>query len=127
VLELHRNIIKMRHQLFAHGDASAMTRPDDYPNELVFVSDSKGTSFHMTHFFAEPEFFELIIPLVEMLIQKTRYHADKLGKKFNRHFGPTKNLGEYRLNVLDPAAPVFSKLTKAEKTTREATIRPRPK
>jgi hypothetical protein len=33
--ELHRTILEMRHKLFAHGDASAMTRPDDYPNELV--------------------------------------------------------------------------------------------
>jgi hypothetical protein len=40
-----------------------MTRPDDYPNELVFVNNSKGTSFHMTRFFAEPPFFELITPL----------------------------------------------------------------
>jgi hypothetical protein len=122
-LSLHRDIILMRHKLFAHGDASAMTRPDDYPNELVFVNDSKGTNFHMTRFFAEPPFFELIIPLVETLIQKTRYHADKLSKRFNRHFSPTKNIGEFRLNVLDPTAPIFSKLTEAEKVTRQATIR----
>jgi hypothetical protein len=38
-LQLHRDIITMRHQLFAHGDASAMTRPDDYPNDLVFVNE----------------------------------------------------------------------------------------
>lgn len=43
--ELHQTIIKMRHQLFAHGDASAMTRPDDYPNELVFVNDGKSLRF----------------------------------------------------------------------------------
>jgi hypothetical protein len=99
-LSLHRDIITMRHHLFAHGDASVMTRPDDYPNELVFVNDSKGTSFHMTRFFAEPPFFELITPLSETLIEKTHYHADKLGKRFNRFFGPSKNLGEFRLNVL---------------------------
>jgi hypothetical protein len=49
-LELHQTIIKMRHQLFAHGDASAMTRPDDYPNELVFVNSRQGRRFHMTRF-----------------------------------------------------------------------------
>jgi hypothetical protein len=123
--ELHRSLILMRHQLFAHADASAMTRPDDYPNELVFENDSRGTSFRMTRFLAEPQFFQLMVPLVETLIQKTRYHADKFGKKFNRHFGPSKNLGEFRLNVLVPAAPIFSKLTESEKTTRQATIRPR--
>jgi hypothetical protein len=125
--ELHRSIILIRHQLFAHGDASAMTRPDDYPNELVFENNGRGLSFRMTRFLAEPEFFQLMIPLVERLIQKTRYHADKLGKKFNRYFGPSKNIGEFRLNVLDCSKPVFSKLTGAEKVTREATIRPRPK
>jgi hypothetical protein len=119
-LGLHRYIVATRHKLFAHGDASAMTRPNDYPNELVFVNDSKRTSFHMTRFLAEPEFFQLITPLVETLIKKTRYHADKLGKKFNRHFGPSKNLGEYRLNVLDPTGPIFSKLTDTEKIVRQA-------
>jgi hypothetical protein len=48
-----------------------------------------------------------------------------LGKRFNRYFGPSKNLGEFRLNVLDPAAPIFSKLTEEEKASREAIIRPR--
>ena len=124
-LSLHRDILFLRHQLFAHGDASAMTRPDDYPNELVFVNNNMGSTFHMTRFLAEPEFFKLLLPLVETLIKKTRYHADKLGKKFKQHFGQYKNLGEYRLNVLDPARPIFSKLTTTEKTTREATIRPR--
>jgi hypothetical protein len=125
--ESHRSLIQMRHQLFAHGDASAMTRPNDYPNELVFVNDSKGTSFHMTRFLAEPAFFELITPLVETLILKTRYHADKLSKKFKQHFGPSKKQGEFRLNVLDPAGPIFSKLTEEEKATRQATIRPAPR
>jgi hypothetical protein len=86
---------------------------------------AKQSTFHMTRFLAEPEFFKLQLPLVKALIKKTRYHADKLGKKFKYHFGPHKNLGEYRLNVLDPAKPIFSKLTATEKTTREATIRPR--
>jgi hypothetical protein len=124
-LELHRSIILMRHQLFAHSDASAMTRPDDYPNELVFENDNKGTSFHMTRFLAEPEFFKLMVPLVETLMRKTRYNADKLSKTFNRHFGKYRNLGQFRLNVLDPSAPIFSKLTAAEKATRQSTIRPR--
>jgi hypothetical protein len=52
--ELFRTIIAMRHQLFAHGDASVMTRPDDYPNELVFENDNQGRSFHMTRSLAEP-------------------------------------------------------------------------
>ncbi len=115
----------MRHQLFAHGDASVMTRLDDYPNELVFENNGRALSFRMTRFLAEPEFFKLMIPLVETLIQKTRYHADKLGKKFNHYFGPSKNVGEFRLNVLDPDKPIFSRLTKAEKITRKTTIRSR--
>jgi len=55
--------------------------------------------------------------LVKTLIKKTRYHADKLARKFKGYFGPYKNLGEYRLSVLDPAQPIFSKLTAIEKTT----------
>jgi hypothetical protein len=125
--ELHRTILEMRHTLFAHGDASAMTRPDDYPNELVFVNSRQGRRFHMTRFLAEPPFFELMKPLLDALIEKTRYHSNKLADKLKGHFGPFKNLGEFRLNVLDANAPIFSKLTEAEKVTREATIRPRPK
>jgi hypothetical protein len=126
-LKLHRDIITMRHQLFAHADASAMTRPDDYPNELVFTNDGKGLRFGITRFLAEPPFFKLISPLVDELITKTDYHREQLVKKFYRYFGQSKNIGEFRLSVLDPAAPIFSKLTEAEKTTRQATIRPRPK
>jgi hypothetical protein len=125
--ELHRTILEMRHKLFAHGDASAMTRPDDYPNELVFVNSRQGRRFHMTRFLAEPPFFELMKPLLDALIEKTRHHSNKLADKLKGHFGPFKNLGEFRLNVLDANAPIFSKLTEAEKVTREATIRPRPK
>ena len=124
--ELHRAIITMRHQLFAHGDASAMTRPDDYPNELVFVNDNRGRRFHMTRFLAEPAFFEFMKPLLDVLIEKTRYHSDKLSNKLKGHFGRFKNIGEFRLNVLDANAPIFSKLTEAEKITRNATIRPAP-
>ena len=125
--ELHRTILEMRHKLFAHGDASAMTRPDDYPNELVFVNSRQGRRFHMTRFLAEPPFFELMKPLLDALIEKTRYHSNKLADKLKGHFGPFKNLGEFRLNVLYANAPIFMKLTEAEKVTREATIRPRPK
>ncbi len=125
--ELHQTIIKMRHQLFAHGDASATTRPDDYPNELVFVNDGKSLGFHMTRFLAEPPFFTLMNPLLDALIKKTRYHSDKLGKKFNRYFGPSKSIGEFRLNVLDSSKPIFSKLKEAEKVVRKATIRTHPK
>ena len=100
-----------------------MTRPDDYPNELVFVNSRQGRRFHMTRFLAEPPFFELMKPLLE----KTRYHSNKLADKLKGHFGPFKNLGEFRLNVLDANAPIFSKLTETEKVAREATIRPRPK
>jgi hypothetical protein len=124
-LELHQSIIKMRHQLFAHGDASAMTRPDDYPNDLVFVNNGKTVRFNMTRFLAEPPVFELMKPLLDALIKKTRYHTTKLTEKFKKYF-ELSNIGEFRLNVLDPAAPIFSKLTEAEKFTRNEIIRPPP-
>ncbi len=125
-LALHRDIIKIRHQLFAPGDASVMTRPNDYPNDLVFVNDGKDCRFNMTRLLVERPFFEWIIPLLDSLIEKTRYHSSKFANKLKGHFGSFKNIGEFRLNVLDPAAPIFSKLTEAEKTTRQATIRPPP-
>jgi hypothetical protein len=126
-LGLHRGIIKIRHKLFAHGDASVMTRPDDYPNELVFVNKGKGRRFNMTRFFVEPPVFECMNPLLDALIEKTRYHSGKFANKLKRHFGPFKNIGEFRLNVLEPTAPIFSKLTATEKVVRESTIRPPPK
>ncbi len=126
-LNLHRDIITLRNQLFAHVDASVMTRPDDYPNELVLINDGKTFHFIITPFFAEPPFFKAISPLVDELIKETDYHKDKLVKEFYRDFGLPKDIGEFRLNVVDAAAPIFSKQTEAEKTTWEATIRPRPK
>jgi hypothetical protein len=124
-IELHRKILHMRNQLFAHTDASAELRPDDYPNELVFENDGKELRFAITRFLGEPETFEAMKPLVDILVKKTWYHREKLSKKFKSHFGPYKNLGEFRLNVLDPVAPIFSKLSTAEKLIRQEVIRPR--
>jgi len=85
-----------------------MTRPDDYPNELVFVNDGKGHRFNMTRFSVEPPFFDdLMNPLLDALIAKTRYHSDKLANKLKSHFGPFKNIGEIRLNIVDANAPIF--------------------
>jgi hypothetical protein len=125
--ELHRTILEMRHKLFAHGDASVMTRPDDYPNELVFVNNGKGHRFNMTRFSVEPPFFELMNPLLDGLIKKTRYHSDKLANKLKSHFGPFKNIGQFRLNVLDADPAIFSRLTEAEEVIRKAIKRPSPK
>jgi hypothetical protein len=126
-LSLHRDIITLRNQLFAHADPSAMTRADDYPNELVLINDGKTFHFIVTPFLAEPPFFKLITLLVDELIKETHSHRERLVKEFYRDFGLPKDIGEFRLNVVDPTAPSFSKLTAAEKVTREATIRPRPK
>jgi hypothetical protein len=41
-----------------------------------------------------------MVPLLDTLIKKTRYHSNKLGKKFKGQFGPYKNLGQFRLNVV---------------------------
>src|SRR5258708_6178701 len=114
-LNLHRDIITLRNQLFAHGDASVMTRADDYPNELVFANSRQGRRFHMTRFLAEPPFFEFMKPLLDALIEKTRYHSNKFADNLKGRVGPFKNLGEFRLNVLDANAPIFSKLTETQK------------
>jgi hypothetical protein len=124
-IDLHRDVIGLRHQLFAHTDASAITRPDDYPNELVLLNDGKTFRFTITPFFAEPPFFKLIAPLVDELIKETRDRNEQLVEKFYRDFGLPKEIGEFRLNVLNPAAPVFSKLTEPQKAIRKEIIRPR--
>ena len=114
-LVLHRLTVQMRHQIFEHADASPFIQ-DSYPNELVFVNNIVGNCRQEFHLqvtpFVKPslDFFQSLSPLLSALIEKTHYHADKLGKKFFRYFGPSKNVGEFRLNVLDSSAPLFSKV-----------------
>jgi hypothetical protein len=98
-----------------------MARADDYPNELAFTNDERGLRFGIARFLAEPDFFKLMSPLVDELITKTRYHRDKLGKKFYRYFGHSKNI-EFRLNVLNPAGPAFSKLKRLSEKKRSGRV-----
>jgi hypothetical protein len=41
--DVHETIIEIRHKLFAHAEASAVLRDDDYPND-VFLMNYKGKS-----------------------------------------------------------------------------------
>jgi hypothetical protein len=82
----------------------------------------------MTRFLAEPPFFELMKPLLDALIEKTRYHSKQACRQIERPLWTIQK--SWRVSpqtFLDANAPIFSKLTEAEKVTREATIRPGPK
>jgi hypothetical protein len=60
-----------------------------------------------------PGVLEEMAKLVESLIEKTNYHRQKHAKKFGREVAKLGK-GEFRLNVLDPTAPLFTKLTESE-------------
>jgi hypothetical protein len=65
-----------------------------------------------------PSLLEKMAPLVNGLIEKTNYHRRKYAKKFSKQIvGLGK--GEFRLNVVDPAAPLFTKLSEAERRIRK--------
>jgi len=116
--ELHRDIMRLRHKLFAHADASLTVGKDDYPNEAVIESDGETIAIAASRAAVKPIFLERMLPLVDALIKKTGYHRSRLAKKYAKTI---RNLGkgEFRLNVTDPNGPIFVRLSEAEKLVRE--------
>jgi hypothetical protein len=57
-------------------------------------------------------------PLVNGPIEKTNYHRHKYAKKLSKQIAGLGK-GEFRFNVLDPAAPLFTKLSEAETRIRK--------
>jgi hypothetical protein len=114
----HTLIMTLRHKLFAHADASILAAPDDYPNEAVIMNDGRTISMNVSRVAVVPSLLEKMAPLVNGLIEKTNYHRRKYAKKFSKQIvGLGK--GEFRLNVVDPAAPLFTKLSAAEMRIRK--------
>jgi hypothetical protein len=109
---LHDNIITMRHKIFAHSEATLAVGPDDYPHEAVIEND--GNTIAMA---VKPDVLEQMRHLVEALITKTDYHRLKHANKFAKTLRKLGK-GEFRLNVVDPSAPLFQKLSGAEKLVR---------
>ena len=110
---LHRQLLTMRHKLFAHAEASLSAGDDNYPNEAVIVNDGQIISMNVSRSAVVPGVLEEMAKLVESLIEKTNYHRQKHAKKFGREVAKLGK-GEFRLNVLDPTAPLFTKLTESE-------------
>jgi hypothetical protein len=82
--ELHGHIMTLRHQLFAHGDASLTVGKDDYPNETVIENDGQNIAIAVSRAAFKPTFLERMLPLVEALIEKTYYHRLKLSRKLSK-------------------------------------------
>jgi hypothetical protein len=119
-LELHKSIMILRHKTGAHTDASPII-PDTNLYELIFENRLIDGCLHSFRigvdplFVPDPDFFQEMQPLLKVLIEKTRYSANRVGNRFRRYFTPHKNIGEFRLNVLDPTEPMFSRLSQAQK------------
>jgi hypothetical protein len=115
---LHKNIMKMRHTLFAHAQASLTVGKDDYPNEVVIEHDGTIPRICVSRAAVKTVVLERMVPLVEALIEKTSWHRSKFAKKYSK---TVRNLGkgEFRLNVTDPNAPIFVRLSKGEKFVRK--------
>jgi hypothetical protein len=115
---LHDDIMTLRHKLFAHGEASLTVGKDDYPNEAVIESDGQNIVIAVSRAAVKPIFLQRMLPLVEALIEKTGYHRSKLAKKFSKTIRALGK-GQFRLNVLDPNAPIFVPLSEDEKHVRK--------
>jgi hypothetical protein len=116
--KLHGDIMTLRHQLFAHGDASLTVGKDDYPNEAVIENDGQKIAIAVSRASVKPIVVERMLPLAEALIEKTYWHRQRLFRKFSKTISRLGK-GEFRLNVLDPDAPIFVPLTEEEKLVRK--------
>ena len=115
---LHDKIITMRHKLFAHAEASLLVGEEDYPNEAVIENDGKTISMAVSRVAVKPTMLEEMSRLVEALIEKTNYYRSKHTKKFTNTIRKLGK-GDFRLNVVDPCAPLFLKLSEVQRLVRQ--------
>jgi hypothetical protein len=120
ILHLRSSFTKtMWHKLFAHADASLLVGEEDYPNEAVIENDGKTISMAVSRVAVKPTMLEEMSPLVESLVKKTNYYRSKHAKRFTniiRKHGK----GDFRLNVVDPSAPIFLKLSAMQRLVAHA-------
>ena len=114
----HTLIMALRHKLFAHADATLAAAPDNYPNEAVIVNDGEKLWMDVSRSAVVPSLLEKMQPLLNGLIEKINYYRRKYQKKFSKHVARLGK-GEFRLNVSDPAAPLFIELSEAERRIRK--------
>lgn len=115
---LHDKVITMRHKLFAHSEATLAVSPDYYPHEAVIENDGKTIVMAVSRVAVKPDVLEQMRDLVEDLIKKTNYHRSKLANKFTKTLRKLGK-GQFRLNIANPTAPLFQKLSDAEMLVRK--------
>jgi hypothetical protein len=108
----------MRHKLFAHSEATLAVGQDDYPHEAVIENDGKTLVMAVSRVAVKPDVLEQMRDLLEALIEKTNYHRSKLANKFTKTLRKLGK-GQFRLNVADPSALLFQKLSDAEMLIRK--------
>jgi hypothetical protein len=115
---LHSSLIAARDQLFAHGDPFLEVAPGEYPNEAVIVKDVGIPSMRVSRSAMTPDAFQRILLLAEALIKKAEYYIEKYQARFARQIHALPK-GQFRLNVVDPNGPLFTKLSEVEKQVRK--------
>jgi hypothetical protein len=117
--ELHQELLRLRHEMFAHTDPAALlpgatASSDDFASGIVFRYKHKSIYVIPSRFHADPQFLpDFMLPLLEALIEIT----DKKRKQLHdtlAHYVP-KKLGDYELNVLDTDKPMFKRVRAASK------------
>jgi hypothetical protein len=116
--DLHDKLVTMRDKLFAHADGSLMVGEEDYPNEVVIENDGKTIAKSVSRAAVVPSLLEQMSPLAQELIKKTNYYRTKHGKKFTNTILKLGK-GDFRLNVEDPSAPLFVKLSAVQRRVRQ--------
>ena len=82
--KLHGNIMRVRHRLFAHAQASFQVGKDDYPNEVVIEHDGAIPRISVPRTSVQPSTLERMVPLVKALIEKTNYHRLRFERSMAR-------------------------------------------
>lgn len=116
--DFHRLILKIRHKLFAHAEASLVIRGGDYPNDVIINNEGKEPFVQVRRFAIEPRILERIRPVVDALIEITSTRKSQIAENFKE---AVQNLerGQFRLNVIDSSRPTFIKLSEAQKLARQ--------
>src|SRR6202043_3177976 len=98
--------------------ATLAAAPDNFPNEAVIVNDGEKLWMDVSRSAVVPTLLEKMQPLVHGLMPKTNYSARKYQKKFSKQIEGLGK-GEFRLNVWDPSALFFIKLSGVERKIRK--------
>ena len=108
--ELHRHIMRLRHEASAHSDGDPELALDDQPLNAVYLRvKANGPDLHRritsNRFTLNAETLTRLSKLIEVLEKKAMYHQDKINKAHIREM-PEKT-GDFRLNIESDASPMW--------------------